>query len=149
MKHSPYSLRFPRLLLAGIIGAGTLPTAACREPVADHAPGAEAVVSADSVSGPAPVQPPDAAARPERIFHDLTRFDWYARGEPLVHEGRSYALDVHGPVALDARTLRRVGEYGGVDYYQRDTDARLYVPVYDGYWLGFAPANAPGESSGR
>lgn len=148
MTHGPRSLRIPRLLLAGIIGAGTFPTAGCREPGAEPAAGVEAVGSADSISGPAQ-EPSDAAARPERIYHDLTRFDWYARGEPLVHEGRSYGLDGDGPVALDARTLERVGEYGGVEYYHRDSDARLYVPVYDGYWLGFAPENPPVESIGR
>lgn len=149
MTNDPHTLRIPRLLLAGIVAAGTLPTAACRDRGADAAPAPEPVVSADSVSGPAPAQPPDAAARPERIFHDLTRFDWYARAEPLVHEGRSYTLGADGPLSLDARTLRRAGTYGGVDYYERAEDGRLYVPVYDGYWVGFAPSSAPVESSAR
>lgn len=139
-------MRISRLALAAVLAAGTLPVAACAEdaPAADADDVAAAAASsggapADSVSGPSPAVPPDAAARPDRIYYDLTRFDWYAHGEPLVFDSMPYEPDGR-PVALDARTLERVGAYDGVDVYRRGSDTHLYVPVYDGYWLAFEPA---------
>ena len=85
----------------------------------------------------------------DRIYYDLTRYDWYARGEPLVH-GQSSYQPAGAPVAASLDQMEREGEYQGVEYYRRDGDETLlYVPVFDGYWLGFRPttpappANAP------
>jgi hypothetical protein len=84
--------------------------------------------------------------RPPRVYHDLTRHDWYARGEPLMHEGRSYPQS-GAPAAIRGARLELAGEYGGVDYYRLPGDPRdaLYVPVYESYWLPFraAPDTAP------
>lgn len=78
---------------------------------------------------------------PERIFYDLTRFEWYARGEPLVWDEREW--EPRGaPVAADAEALRRLGDFGGVDVWMdadADSLARLYVPVSEGFWLTFVP----------
>ena len=75
-----------------------------------------------------------------RIYYDLTRFEWYARGEPLVHDQLPYQ-PAGTPVAADLAELERAGEYQGVEYYHRQGDDQsLYVPVYDGYWLAFRPA---------
>lgn len=72
-----------------------------------------------------------------RIYYDLTRFDWYARGEPLVHDQFAYQ-PAGTPVAADLVEMERAGEYQGVEYYRRQGDGQsLYVPVYDGYWLAF------------
>ena len=80
---------------------------------------------------------------PARIFYDLTRFDWYARGEPLVWDDRDWQPR-GAPVAARADALRRLGEFGGVDIWT-DADAdsveSLYVPVSEGFWLTFVPAS--------
>lgn len=140
-------MRNSRLTLALILVAGTLPVACSRDeatPAGETAATAEMapVPTGDSLTGPVALDAPDQAQRPERIYYDLMEFDWYARGEPLVHEGTAYDVAGSGPVALDARTLERVGEYSGVDVYRRDGDTHVYVPVYDGWWLGFAPGAA-------
>lgn len=139
------SMPISRLAFAVILAAGTLPPAAC----ADDTPAADAgaeVAATPSDDGAvydgavysAPEEPADAEARPERVYYDLMRYDWYAHGQPLVFDSASYEPDGQ-PLAIDARSLERVGDYGGVDVYRRETDPRLYVPVYDGYWLAFEP----------
>ncbi len=136
-------MRISRLALAGVLAVGTLPVASCaaNDDEDQPAPVETADTSADSVSGPVTAAPPDSAARPDRIYYDLTRFEWYARGEPLVFDGVFYKAG--GDIEpIDARTVERVGEYAGVDVYRRGADRRLYVPVYDGYWLGFDPLAA-------
>jgi hypothetical protein len=86
---------------------------------------------------------PDAAPAdtlPPRLYLDLTRFDWYARAEPLRHGGHDYEL-LGPPVALDTDGFRQLGTYEGVDYYVRldaADDAVLYVPVSEGFWQPFA-----------
>lgn len=151
------SMPISRLAFAAIFAAGILPATACTAdaPAVDEdaEPAAEvdeASATGDNrpadatlpgaVSGPMGEEPPDAEARPDRIYYDLMRYDWYAHGEPLVFDSASYEPDGR-PVSIDARTLQLVGEYDGVDVYRRDTDPRLYVPVYDGYWLAFEPAD--------
>ncbi|MHB1169570.1 MAG: hypothetical protein ACYC28_09860 [Longimicrobiales bacterium] len=136
-------------VLALVMTAGTLPLACdgsdgtAAEEQAVPAREIGTLVDADSLSGPADAEPADAEERPDRVYHVLTDFDWYARGEPIVLDGTAYS--VSGDVLrMDARTLERSAEYGGVDVYRRAGDANLYVPVYDGYWLAFAPdPNAP------
>jgi hypothetical protein len=120
-----------------------LPVACGRtgEPVREEqiAPAAEvgATAASDSLSGP-PAEAADPETRPDRVYYVLTEFDWYARGEPIVLEGTSYTVS-GDPARIDARALERVAEYGGVDLYRRSGDANLYVPVFEGYWLTFAP----------
>lgn len=89
----------------------------------------------------AAVAPREQLAR-DRIYYDLTRFEWYARGEPLVRDGVAYQ-PAGLPIALSLRELERIGEFEGVEYYRRAGDAdHLYVPVFDGYWLAFRPPPA-------
>ena len=94
----------------------------------------------------APEPKPAAPLHPGNIFYDLTRFEWYARGEALLHD--SIAFDpLGGPVPLPLAELEHVGNYQGVDFYQHrsaaDRDAVRYVPVYEGYWLRFAAPPSP------
>lgn len=100
------------------------------------------------VSGPSDAPEPDPAATraaatpPRMIYYDLTGFDWYRRGEPLIFEGRSY----HPASVLPTGELRleREGAYEGVDFYLPKAGTApydtLYVPVYMGYWLAFTAA---------
>lgn len=91
-----------------------------------------------------PVRPPPRlVARdslPTRIFYDLTRFVWYARGEPLRWQDAEWQPRGE-PVALRTEDLRLVGEYEGVDIWIRadaESVTRVYVPVSEGFWLPFA-----------
>jgi hypothetical protein len=92
-------------------------------------------VSADSVFTPAS----DIETLPSsRIYYTLTSFDWYARGEPLVHDSRAWEPE-GTPISASLADMARAGEYQGVEYYVRsgDPDPVVYVPVYDGYWQRF------------
>jgi hypothetical protein len=135
---SPYVRRS----LAAVAVAGTLVLAGCdrlspedgeatssSEPVALESRAAD-----DTAAGPVASEP-----MPERIYFDLTRYDWYARGEPLVHSETRYEAggDV---VAAPLSAMRKVGDYQGVDVYgasDATDDSTLYVPVHPGYWLPF------------
>jgi hypothetical protein len=73
-----------------------------------------------------------------RIYYTLTDHEWYARGEPLMHD--NVAFHAAGmPVGASVDQMEHVGDYQGVEYYHRPGDARqaLYVPVYEGYWQPF------------
>jgi hypothetical protein len=140
-----------RTRLAAIVFAGTLWSAACGgddgtvEGRADadvpETPGAAAADPADDDIFIAELD--GGAERPETIYYDLTRFEWYARGEPLVHDGRRYAAG-GALVAAPANAMERVGEYGGVQYYRQPAsgDATLFVPVHERYWLQFRGQDA-------
>jgi len=81
-------------------------------------------------------------ARPDEIYYDLTAYDWYRRGEPLI--AGEFAFQPNGvprPIPFDS--LRRAGSYQGVDYYVRNTVPEphdtLFVPVFDDFWQPFLP----------
>jgi hypothetical protein len=78
-----------------------------------------------------------------RIYYNLTDHDWYARGDPLVHDNIPFA-PAGNPVSAGVDEMEHVGDYLGVDYYVRatDTTTALYVPVFEGYWLPFRPDTA-------
>jgi hypothetical protein len=102
--------------------------------------------AAGDVATSAPVQDdtPAAAPRPPRIYYDLTDFEWYAMGRPLVHDGHTYEVG-RNAARIDMATLTLLGEYQGVDYYQRareDADSVLYVPVFEEFWLPFVSSGA-------
>jgi hypothetical protein len=80
---------------------------------------------------------------PDRIYLSLTSYEWYARGEPLLHGNAAYQPSGF-PVAAPLSAMHVTGEYQGVEYYVRDGDADpiLYVPVYEGYWQPFRPDTA-------
>jgi hypothetical protein len=134
--------------LAGLLLAGSLSAAACRDdrvPARVDATEGQAVV--DTTALPegiyvADTEQPDASP-PPAIYYDLTLYDWYARGEPLVHETRGYAPG--GLVAARGEEMDRVGEYGGVAYYRRTGAAAdsLFVPVFERYWLSFVLQPSP------
>ena len=134
--------RVPAAALALAMTAGTFPVACDNDGTvreAETPPAAERGIAraGEPLSGSPTQPPPDVGARPAHVYNVLTEFDWYARGEPVVLDGTSYTL-AGDPVRIDARTLARVAEYGGVDLYRRDGDPDVYIPVFDGYWLGFA-----------
>jgi hypothetical protein len=143
--------------LAMLLAGGALLTTACgndeaAEPLAvelpeESAPGeADAATMAGDDDGDLYLieEPGSAQTRPARIYYDLTRFEWYARGQPLVHEGRTYQ-PAGAPLPVRDITLELAGEYGGVDYYRMPGDDRdvVYVPVYEWYWLRFVAADEP------
>jgi len=86
-----------------------------------------------------------ATARPDEIYYDLTAYEWYRRGEPLIAGDLAFQPDgVPLPVSFDS--LRRAGNYQGVDYYvRRDLSGShdtLFVPVFDDYWQPFLPVGS-------
>lgn len=100
----------------------------------DNAPAVADTVGGDSVFDPAE----DVVTLPtSRIYYTLTSYDWYARGEPLVHEGRPYEPEGM-PVGASLTDMTKAGEYQGVEFYVRGGDTgAVYVPVFDGYWQLF------------
>jgi hypothetical protein len=102
---------------------------------ADAQPSATDSIASDSVFDPAE----DVVTLPtSRIYYTLTSYDWYARGEPLVHDGRPYEPEGM-PVSASLPEMTKVGEYQGVEFYVRGANAEpaVYVPVFDGYWQRF------------
>lgn len=100
---------------------------------------------ADTVSIQAEADEPE---EPVEIVYDLTAFDWYRRGEPLIAGDRAY-MPRGRPEPTRDRRFRRAGEYQGVAYYVTEDAADpppvVYVPVSPGYWQPFAtqPAGPP------
>src|SRR5690606_26392991 len=96
----------------------------------------DAVEGADDAGGDAASE----RAQPREIYYDLTRFDWYRRGEPLVADGRGY-LPAGKPEPTGEREFEEEGRYQGVSYYvPKDADSpydTVYVPVFPGYWQPF------------
>jgi hypothetical protein len=121
-------------------------------PVAGPAAGSAAAASSAARAegtdhdSPAPAEPDHDL--PASIYYDLTSFDWYRRGEPLLHEGQRYLPGKVEPAA--GRRFKYEGAYDGVDYYvlrdEQEPHHTIYVPVYSGYWLSFAlEAAAPAD----
>lgn len=113
------------------------------EPEAETPAAADAAVSADSVYVPRT----DSVRLPEaRIYYTLTDHEWYARGEPLQHEGAAYEPG-GAPLAADLAEMEQAGSYAGVEYYRRadEPDNVLYVPVFPGYWQPFRAAAGRGN----
>jgi hypothetical protein len=89
----------------------------------------------DSVFAPAAER---EALPSSRIYYTLTQHEWYARGQPLVHDSRAYH-PAGMPVSASVSEMSPAGDYHGVEYYvrQADADATLYIPVFEGYWQAF------------
>ncbi|HEX7088980.1 MAG TPA: hypothetical protein VF192_02520 [Longimicrobiales bacterium] len=141
----------PALLLA-------LGTAACGGEdagLADDGAGTGGVASA--LDGAADGLSRDSAPRPRRpdeIYYDLTAYDWYRRGEVLVAGGLGFQPEGL-PRAIPFDSLRRAGNYQGVDFYVKNGAAEPYdtvfVPVFEGFWqpflpIGSAPPAAPASA---
>jgi hypothetical protein len=100
----------------------------------------EVMAAADSIYTPAGLETlPEA-----RIYHTLTDHEWYARAEPLQHDGVPYE-PAGAPIAVSLPEMEQVGAYRGVDYYRRVQDPApvLYVPVFQGWWQPFRAAQQP------
>jgi hypothetical protein len=97
--------------------------------------------------------PPDAFQPDEdrktlpsnRIYYTLTDYPWYARGEPLLHDGRPHVASGL-PIAASTDEMEKAGEYEGVEFYTRrdHNEPVVYVPVFEGYWLGFRASATSG-----
>jgi len=122
--------------------AAMLVVAACGGDGADGAaPDAAAARDTTDSAAAAPAAPAIAVEdTPSELYFDLTLFDWYRRGEPLVHQGRRYQA-MGDPVVESAESMAELGRYQGVAYYRRQDAAdpvyTVYVPVYYRYWQRF------------
>jgi hypothetical protein len=131
-----------RRLLVAFLAVSCPVVAGCdRIPGRGAAADATAAVADDAVVEevvePVEVQPSEPV--PDRIYFTLTDYEWYARGEPLVFENAAYRAG-SGVVAAPLSSMRKVGEYQGVDVYAADgadADTSVYVPVFPGYWQAF------------
>lgn len=144
--------RTPRALRLGLVLA--LAAAACTGEDAGtvtRASSAEGLASTMGAVATAPT--PDSAAapaRPDEIYYDLTAYEWYRRGEPLVAAGFAFQPDgIPRIIPLDS--LHRAGNYQGVDYYARNGVTQpydtLFVPVFEEFWQPFLPVGpAPAEA---
>jgi hypothetical protein len=141
---------YGRLPLALLALAGTFTAAACgrdedatADPPAPAVSAEAAAAELDADTASIFMAPGDTRDDlPPTIYYDLARFEWYARGEPLVHEGRAYT-PAGALFSAGASAMEQVGQFGGVDYYrQAGADVgTLYVPVFERYWLGFRPSD--------
>lgn len=110
--------------------------------VASAVGAAAASLGADSTAAP---------RRPDEIYYDLTIYDWYRRGEPLVAGG--FAFQPAGtPRAIPLDSLDRAGNYQGVDFYVRNGAGEpfdtLFVPVFEDFWQPFLPVGpAPAQAA--
>lgn len=139
-----------RQRLAAIVLAGTLGVPGCgrddRVPArVDVGEGQEAVIDTTGLPDDIYIAEPqhEDTSPPLAIYYDLTRHDWYARGEPLVHDGRAHIPA--GLVAASGAEMEFAGEFGGVMYYWRagGVPDSVFVPVFERYWLAFTPDTAP------
>lgn len=139
------AMRVNRCLALRLV-AGSLLLAGCdtAAPAADEAVPSEVAASPrDAAAQPASANArKDGTLHPATIYYDLTRFDWYARGEPLRHGNADYVARA-APVRASAADMRRAGEYQGVEYYRAAADdvepaGVVYVPVFEGFWLPFS-----------
>ena len=120
------------LLACPLIGCGSDEDASA-EPAAQTA-AVDTATHSDTTFSP---EPQREVLPADRIYFNLTQHEWYAKGQPLVHEGRGY-MPAGFPVAASLPEMQRMGEYQGVEYYRRaDADSMLYVPVSRGYWQVF------------
>ena len=109
-----------------------------RERALDEAPAAAAAAVDTPLATSRPVEE-DAENRPDEIYFDLTAFQWYREGRPLLHEARAY-MPQADPAPVDVE-LREAGAYEGVKYYVAEGASEpvytIYVPVYYRYWQRF------------
>ncbi len=145
----PPALLLAASLAAVVMGCGEFPARDADPPAAElvaRIAGQDEVRAADE---PEPEEESDAA--PAVIYYDLTGFDWYRRGEPILLEGRRYLPGRVEPTG--ERRFQREGAYDGVDYYVPRDAAQphdtIYVPVYSGYWLPFALGAEPPASANQ
>ena len=107
-----------------------------RESASQDAPAAAAAAVDTALAG---ASASENTTEPDEIYFDLTRFDWYKQGRPLVHNGRSY-MPQADPIPAEVE-LREAGSYEGVTYYAAKDAGEpvytLYVPVYYRYWQRF------------
>lgn len=91
-------------------------------------------------------------SEPPEIYYDLTRFEWYRRGQPLLVGGRPFQ-PAGRPEPTGAREFTELGRYEGVTYYvvagSRAPHDVVYVPVSPGYWQPFVHVGAGAPVDGQ
>jgi hypothetical protein len=110
--------------------------AGCRGAEEEAGPTSQpAVAVGDSVYSPTADR---VSLPPGRIYYTLTTHDWYARGEPLVFQGREYRPSGM-PQEASLTEMTKLGDFQGVEFYGRSgvPPAAVYVPVFEGYWQQF------------
>lgn len=140
------------LLLLGLAAA---PLACGREEPAGERARAMEGRTREQGGAPAP-RPEDGRAAPQsdheprEIFYDLTAYEWYRQGQPMMVEGEGYH-PAGKPEAEGDRRFRPAGRYQGVAFYMVEGEAKpyhvLYVPVFPGYWQPFVPAKAAPQTA--
>ena len=133
-------IRYRMKPAARALAALVLVLGACAdESGTETAPAVSAAPDEISAADPIYQESPDLETLPEsRIYHTLTDHEWYARAEPLRHEGAPYE-PAGLPIVASLPEMQHVGAYQGVDYYRRidEADPVLYIPVFQGYWQPF------------
>jgi len=89
---------------------------------------------------------------PPEIYYDLTRFEWYRRGQPLLVGGRPFQ-PAGRPEPTGAREFTELGRYEGVTYYvvagSRAPHGVVYVPVSPGSWHPFVHVGSGAPVEGQ
>lgn len=133
------SHRKPRAIAIGVACAALLQTSACADSGEDLADAPAASAAAADTALARGRDAGDQATRPDEIYFDLTAFQWYREGRPLMHDGRGY-MPQADPIPVTVE-LREAGRYEGVAYYvmagAHEPVYTLYVPVYYRYWQRF------------
>lgn len=143
-------IRIRRPLLAVLLAAGSFAAGCGEQGVPETGEQDAEALAAEGRTPPAMRASAEVAAErivpPDRVYPNLTNYEWYAHGQPLLFEGRSYSPD--DVVRFPTEDAARVGEYQGVDVYRLadEDDGRLYVPVTAGYWLPFVPSPSAGDA---
>lgn len=132
--------------MKSLAGALLLVVAACGGAGEEEPENAAPVTAADSVVSDAVFRDTARETLPtHRIYYTLTSHEWYARGQPLMHDGAPHQ-PAGAPVSASAERMTRAGEYEGVEYYTSGDEAGVvYVPVFEGYWQAFRSTAQPAE----
>jgi hypothetical protein len=95
-------------------------------------------------------KPEEPDGLPPHIYYDLTKFVWYARGEPIRFEDATF-WPKGAPIRASVDRMEKAGEYQGVEFYRIDEDGGangvVYVPVFEGFWLPFVQDSGSAPAS--
>lgn len=147
---TPHQPVAQNLIFSGVIVAALL---ACGPDGQPQFVGATEEHTLEEETADEPSPPPEARnSEPPEIYYDLTRFDWYRRGQPLLVEGRPFQ-PAGRPEPTGVREFTELGRYDGVTYYAvAGSEAPhnvVYVPVSPGYWQPFVHVGSGAPVEGQ